>query len=296
MLIYAYIYIDSLPIAIIKQFTNPIPILLKPIIHHSLTTRSAPNALMLATINPILKKYNSNSLSVVNYRPISNLTTHSKILEWVIAKQLTTYQKSTETSDHLPRSHQTYHTNSTTPMILSSLFLICLRLRHASFCIDRPLSEVMARLFSGLNLILPTDYHLFASQNIHYLIVKSSIVSLRLDINVHPFADDLQIYLNCTDFTAYCPDGISNCISDLIIIKWLISNSLLNLTKSNTSSFIYPFALTPFKPHSCYFRYYRYTIFQTCSKSWCTIILCALDGLLVISNMHKSIHYHLHIV
>ena len=99
--------------------------------------------------------------------------------------------------------------------------------------------------FNGLNLILPTYYHLFVSKNIYHLIVKSPIASLGTSVLepilfkiyfIHIFeifnkypdinynADDLQMYLNCTDSPAYCPDRITNCISDLL--KWIISNSL----------------------------------------------------------------------
>ena len=40
--------IDSRPLTILKQVTNPIAILLKSIIHHSLTTRSVPDDKKLA--------------------------------------------------------------------------------------------------------------------------------------------------------------------------------------------------------------------------------------------------------
>ena len=44
-----------------------------------------------AVITPILKKPQIDSLSPSNYRPISNLSIHSKILERVISSQLITY-------------------------------------------------------------------------------------------------------------------------------------------------------------------------------------------------------------
>ena len=46
--------IDPLPLAILKQVTNPIAILLKSMIHHSLTTGSLHNAMKLATTTPFL--------------------------------------------------------------------------------------------------------------------------------------------------------------------------------------------------------------------------------------------------
>ena len=98
-----------------KQITNPIAILHKPIIHHSLTTGSVPNYMKLATITPILNKSNSTSFSVANYHPISNLSTHSKILERVVSKQLSAYMISIKIPSifQRPTYHKQIHWNST---------------------------------------------------------------------------------------------------------------------------------------------------------------------------------------
>ena len=51
------------------------------------------------------------------------------------------------------------------------------------------------------------------------------------DISFHTYADDLQLYLNCTDSPTYAPDRLSSCIQS--IHHWLTSNSLkLNPTKT----------------------------------------------------------------
>ena len=102
--------------------------------------------------------------------------------------------KSIETA-HNPLKQHLLHWNSTYPDLIkltiqtqqhprhnphSTCYVF--GLRHStiiSFCIDCPPSELMARLFDRLNLILQTDYHLLVSQNIYHLIVKSPMVSLR---------------------------------------------------------------------------------------------------------------------
>ena len=164
--------IDPLPLAILKQVTNPIAILLKSIIHHSLTTDSVPNYMKLATITPILKQSNSNSLSVANYRPISNLSTHSKIR--VVAKQLIVYmisnnipsifqstylqQKSTETALTLISSNLLSKLNNTHGTIPTLLYMSSAinTLDHNTLhnistiisCIDCPPSKLMALILS----------------------------------------------------------------------------------------------------------------------------------------------------
>ena len=51
------------------------------------------------------------------------------------------------------------------------------------------------------------------------------------DISLHTYADDLQLYLNCTDSPTYAPEQLSSCIKS--IHQWITSNSLkLNPTKT----------------------------------------------------------------
>ena len=51
------------------------------------------------------------------------------------------------------------------------------------------------------------------------------------DISFHTYADDLQLYLNCTYSPTYAPDRLSSCIKS--IHQWLTSNSIkLNPTKT----------------------------------------------------------------
>ena len=135
---------------------------------------------------------NSLSLSVPNYHPISNLPTHSKLPERFVAKQLTAYmisnkissifqsayipQKSTETALTLISSNSLFKFNNTHGTIIT---LLEMSSTIISFFIDCPPSELMARPFNGVNLILPTDYHVFVSQNIYHLIIKSPMVSPR---------------------------------------------------------------------------------------------------------------------
>ena len=111
--------------------------------------------------------------------------------------------------------------------------------------------------------------------------------------NFHSYADYLQIYLNCTDSPTYCPDRISNCISALL--KWVNSNSLKFNPYKNKSIFLH----LPLRSNTLpnlppvisgnidipYTKHVRNLGVQ-------------LDSVLSmdyqISNMHKSIHYHLH--
>ena len=70
--------IDTLPLPIQKQIINTVATPLHQIICGSLSSGSVPPDFKKAVINPILKKKHLYSLSTSNYRPISNLSIHSK--------------------------------------------------------------------------------------------------------------------------------------------------------------------------------------------------------------------------
>ena len=64
-----------------------------------------------------------------------------------------------------------------------------------------------------------------------YLLTMFDIFTDYPDISFHTYADDLQLYLNCTDSPTYAPERLSSCIKS--IHQWLTSNSLmLNPTKT----------------------------------------------------------------
>ena len=64
-----------------------------------------------------------------------------------------------------------------------------------------------------------------------YLLPIFDIFTDYPDISLHTFADDIQLYLNCTDSPTYAPERLSSCIKS--IHQWLTSNSLkLNPTKT----------------------------------------------------------------
>ena len=114
-----------------------------------------------------------------------------------------------------------------------------------------------------------------------------------LDISFHTYADDLQLYLNCTDSRTYTPELLSSCIKS--IHQCLISNSLkLNPTKTEAiflhlpqrSSILHEPPPTSLDnttlPYSQHVRNLGFHIDITLSLDY------------HLTHMHKSIHYHLH--
>ena len=90
--------LDPLPTQLLKTNVDILSPVITRIVNLSLTTGKFPSSQKSAIITPLLKKASLDPESLKNYRPVSNLTFVSKLLERIVAKQL---------RDHLSQ-HQLY--------------------------------------------------------------------------------------------------------------------------------------------------------------------------------------------
>ena len=81
--------IDQIPVSILKSLSNIISPILAKIVNDSMTNGHFPSSLKMAHIVPIHKSGSRNTVG--NYRPISILSTYSKIFEKVVYSQLIKY-------------------------------------------------------------------------------------------------------------------------------------------------------------------------------------------------------------
>ena len=98
---------------LLKECLDPVPLLplLVRIINSSINEGYVPKKFKTAFIRPLLKKKNLDKEILKNYRPVSNLSFISKILEKVIASQFETHV----TNNNLEEiSQSAYNRNSPT--------------------------------------------------------------------------------------------------------------------------------------------------------------------------------------
>ena len=274
---------------ILKQITHTIAIPLHKIICTSLSSGIVPPDFKVAVITPILKKPNLDSLNPSHYRPISNLSIHSKILEHTVSPQLISYLTTNKIpnpfqSAYLPHKSTESALTLITSDILSNLnsnrgtILVLLDMSSAFDTLNHTL--LIHRLasigISGTPLDWLTSYisNRSSSVRIHshsspyqpithgvpqgsvldpllfniYLLPLFNILTDYPDISFHSYADDLQLYINCTDSPTYAPNRLSSCIKS--IHDWLTSNSLkLNPNKPKQFSSTYHYAPPPYLIH-----------------------------------------------
>lgn len=79
--------------------------------NRSLALGVVPTVFKAASITPLLKKSGMDPADTKSYRPISNLSVLSKLLERLVAKQLISFLTA---SDLLPDLQSAYHVNHST--------------------------------------------------------------------------------------------------------------------------------------------------------------------------------------
>ena len=83
--------LDPLPTAQLKAVVDVIAPFLTALFNRSLSSGSVPEAFKTACITPFLKKSDIDSTDARSFRPISNLSVVSKLLERLVALQLLGY-------------------------------------------------------------------------------------------------------------------------------------------------------------------------------------------------------------
>ena len=105
--------LDPLPHALYSDCLPHLLPFITDIINHSLKTGLVPDSFKTAIVNPLLKKHNLDANELKNYRPVSNLSFLSKLLEKVILEQL---------NNHLS-THNLLQHHSTETALLQQLTL-----------------------------------------------------------------------------------------------------------------------------------------------------------------------------
>ena len=83
--------LDPIATTLVKECADILVTPITNIINYSLTEGSFPNCFKTAYVTPLLKKPNLDRNLLKNYRPVSNLSFISKLIEKVVAKQLNNY-------------------------------------------------------------------------------------------------------------------------------------------------------------------------------------------------------------
>ena len=113
--------LDPLPTWLLKECAEIISPFIASLCNASMKNGQVQKTLKEAYITPLLKKPTLDSNYINNYRPISNLSVLSKLLEKAVCKQLVS---NLDANNLIPRNQSAYRRNHSTESALTKVFSI----------------------------------------------------------------------------------------------------------------------------------------------------------------------------
>ena len=105
--------LDPIPTWLIKESRSELLPVMTNIINSSLRSSQVPKSMKSAIVTLLLKKSTLNPDILKNYRPVSNLSYISKLLERVVAGRLTDYMTENNLHEHLQSAYKPGHSTET---------------------------------------------------------------------------------------------------------------------------------------------------------------------------------------
>ena len=259
--------LDPLPTFILREFLDELLPFIHTICNVSMQHGVLPESQKAAIVTPILKKYDLDPDDVRNYRPISNLTFLSKVIERIVASQLTGYlQENKLFPDHQSAYRQGHSTETALLKFFSDILdaadlgqVTLLGLLDLSAAFDTVDHDILLTRLqvsygvkgSALAWIASFIQHRSQSVNFHgqhstrkqqgsvlgpllFILYTSDVISIATShgVGAHSYADDSQLYLHCpsTDQST-AASRLAECIES--VERWMRSNRLkLNSDKT----------------------------------------------------------------
>ena len=210
------------------------------LVNLSLQNANVPDSIKQALVTPLLKKDDLDPEVLKNYRPVSNLSLFSKVLERVVAARLTNYMTINQLHEPMQSAYRACHSTETALVrvqndILRTLdqggavILVLLDLSAAFDTIDH--SILLSRMESilgvkGSALEWFKSYLLGRKQRIK---INDDLSERSYSLNNHGYADDTQL---CLSFKKTIDNAIvkreilnlEKCLCDISV--WMSQNKL----------------------------------------------------------------------
>ena len=138
--------LDLIPTSTLKCFSHLFAPIISKLTNLSFSQAIFPASFKTAQVLPLLKKGNLDPTIPSNYRPISNLSTISKIIERLVHSRITSHVSSSPNFNPFQSAYRKHHSTETTLLrITDSLRHICAN-EHAAVLVSLDLSAAFDTL------------------------------------------------------------------------------------------------------------------------------------------------------
>ena len=112
--------LDAFPTNLVKKYRALLTPIVTKIVNLSLSTSTMPDEYKDAILTPLLKKITLDFELLKNFRPVSNLTFTSKVIEKVVASRMKEHIKENDLQEELQSAYKEYHSTETALMCVQN--------------------------------------------------------------------------------------------------------------------------------------------------------------------------------
>ena len=144
--------LDPIPTSLLKEYCDTLVPVITQIVNSSVRDGTVPTKLKNAVVSPLLKKLSLDRDQFKNYRPVSNLSFVSKIIEKVVVMRTFDHLNSNNLTECMQSAYKSFHSTETALLRVQNDLLMAMHQGKMSALILLDLSAAFDTIDHGLLL------------------------------------------------------------------------------------------------------------------------------------------------